>query len=226
MRTLLRPALVAAATITALTLTGCSSSTSPHRTAAPGSTSTNTAIPIPTVPPELDTEPIAAGSTDGIYVDVYNAGQYTSSKDCKCALRDESLGVDVPDLFPRGSTVWMLRIAVHESWGGTVNIDRAKLTGQFADRPEAGVIDTIEGPTKASTLAMPWMPEGLVKARGSSEISGDTPASFLVAFRVPDGSTRLNLSFDVPTAAAPNELEVPVPAAVQQAAHDTNGVLR
>ena len=221
-RTTARASLALAAGVVTLALTGCTppaddATTTP--TPAP-----TTQIAIPSTPPERSMQSLASGAGDEAHVQVFDEGTFTSTKDCRCALQDAELGVDVPDLFPRGTTVWLIRVAVRQSWTGSLDLAGTTVAGKFADRPEEAVLDTQEGPEKASSLGMPWGPDGLLEQLGDrSTITGESWQSFLLAYHVPVGSTELDLSVDVPAASVATDLKVSVPAAVQQAALDTEG---
>lgn len=221
MRTPHRTMIAVATALIAVTITGCSSS---QPTPAPSRhTNTATPVPVPSAAATLSTDPLTSGSAGGTYVRVYDAGTFTSTVDCRCSLKDDELGVDVPDLFPRGTTVWMLRIGIRESWNGSLDLTGTKVSAQFADRPEAAVLDSKEAPAKAARLGMPWQVAGLIKHHGQATITGPTWQSFLLAYRVPAGSTQLTLTVDVPASKAADVVEIPVPAAVQQAALHTQG---
>ena len=210
-----------ALTTALLALTGCVAH--PDATLAEETPAPTTQVAIPSTPPERSTDPLASGAGDEAHVQVFDEGTYTSTKDCACALRDDELGVDVPDLFPRGTTAWLIRVAVRESWTGSLDLSGTKVSAQFEGRPEEAVLDAHEGPEKAGSLSMPWGPDGLLTQLGTTAVSGESWHSFLLAYHVPAGSTQLDLTVDVPAASVATDLEVPVPAAVQQAALDTEG---
>ena len=161
-----------------------------------------------------------------IAFNAYDQGVFSSAKDCGCSLKDDDLGVDVADLYPRGSTVWLVRISVESLWGpqqdGTTrDITGTTITGRYADRPEAAVQDTKEGPTRAAQLGIPWGLTGLFHGSTGWTLQNKAPQSFLVAYYVPAGSTELDLTVDVPSEPQPTDLRLAVPEQVREAALST-----
>ncbi len=197
-----------------LLLTGCADGD--DATSRTKATSSSTPVTIPSPDPTVVTAPLDRASVRDVEFNAYSEGVYKSAEDCGCSLRDADLGVDVPDLFPRGTAVWLVRFTVEGLWSpsqadGRRDVTGTTMTAKFQDRPEAAVIDAKEGPEKAKQLGIPWELKGLFGKSSTWTVVKDEPRSFLVAFHVPEGSTDLDVTFDVPSEPFPTEMHLAVP---------------
>lgn len=199
---------VTAAVIACVALAGCSSSspngdTSSTKAAHGASTPIPTVTPTTTTPPHLDQQVY-----DNILITAYTAGTYTSTKPCKCSLRVG--GANVDDVYPAGSSVWVLRLELASSYGDTRSVAGTTISGSFPDRPDSAVIDTAEGPAWAAAHHEAWLADGMFTGKQPHELVGDKPRDFVVAVRIPAGVTELDLNVDIPSEGGATRLTLPI----------------
>lgn len=228
MRALTRSAGAGALLVIAVAITGCTPQPGPDRPTEAGPS--RTPIPVATEPPtERPTTPIEEATSYDIGIDVYDEGFYRTEKDCGCPLKVPEMGIDVPEAFPRGSVVWMLRFAVTstkglqqegETWdetGSTI------VSAQFAERPELAVEDPAGGLKKAKQLSLPYGLDGLMPKEGKWILTNDKPQSFLLAYYVPLGAEQLDMVVNFPTDPEETSLKIDIPRDVMAAAAAASG---
>lgn len=198
-----------AALLPCLVLAGCVS-TAPNRD--PSLTAVMPVAPTPTADPA---KPIADGIVDTVWVQVFGGATFKSKHGCKCTLPHTSA-----ELFPAGTPVLFLKVTMTGEWKPsqgnrtTQDVTGTTLKGtQFDGRPEPAVLDIADGPAAARAAGLPWLPTGLFHGQSDWTIPNNEDRSFAVAYYLPSGVDRLQLTVSVPAEGQPNVLFVTLPAA-------------
>lgn len=175
--------------------------------------------PIPTAEPWEEGGPVEplelAALANGLW-SVYEVVRYPAGTGCGCT---EPAGG--AELFPAGSEAILLRLTFTPQWlpgqeGDTWTIPDLKLVGDFPADDGLAVVEDTEGPQRAREAGLAWLPDGLFPNRPAT-VTNDVPVSFAVAYYVPTGAQRVDLTLtghyeptEVKWPAKPSVIEVPI----------------
>jgi len=198
-----------AALLPCLAIAGCTSATPNHD---PSFTTVAPVAPTRTANP---TKPIADGIVDTVWIQVFGGTTFNAKHGCKCTLPNTTA-----ELFPAGTPVLLLNVTMTGEWKPsqgdqtTQDVTGTTLKGtRFDGRPEPAVLDTADGPAAAKAAGLPWLPTGLFHGQTDWTIPNNQDRSFAVAYYLPPGVDRLQLTVQVPSEGQPNVLFVTLPAA-------------
>lgn len=211
-----RRLLVAAALAGVIAMVaGCASTDdTPNPSAEPSLTPIPTAEPWEVTPGS--TEPLVTFTAPVGHWQVYEVVRYTAGTGCGCTEVEGG-----PELFPAGSEAILLRMTFTPTWdlgqiGDTWTIPKVELVADFPADEGLAVEETAEGPERAKEAGIAWLPDGAFPSWPAT-VTNDVPISFAVAYYLPLGAQRLDLTLtghydpvEIDWRAEPSVIEVPI----------------
>ena len=175
--------------------------------------------PIPTEEPwetPGSPEALATSTEANGYWRVYEVVRYTAGTGCGCTEVEGG-----PELFPAGSDAILLRLTFTPTWSpgqaaDTWTLPELKVVGDFPAVEGLAVEESTEGPKRSKEAGIAWLPEGAFPSWPAT-VTNDVPVSFAVAYYLPIGAQRLDLTLtghydpvEIDWPAEPSVIEVPI----------------
>ncbi|MBP2437900.1 hypothetical protein [Microbacterium amylolyticum] len=198
-----------------LAVTGCSAGS-----ADPQPDPTTTAIATPEAEEPAATtspnEPVARASFSFATYAIYEVERYETKQNCGCALEDGG-----PEMFPAGTQAILYRVVITGKSmglqeGNTWTVPDLNVTADLLGYEGLAVVEEHEGPERARSAGLAWLPEGLFPD-GPGTIVNDSPVSFTVAYYVPETVQTLRMTLtgvydaaEVDWPADPLDFDIPV----------------